>query len=705
MTPRPTAGPEAGEAAAGCRMSRDLELEGEIAADYIEGLLDVADLDGDIDMDVEGDRAVVSVVGATLDELVGRRGEVLEALQELTRLAVHRQTGNRTRIMLDVGGYRQRRRAELAEAGQDAADEVQAHRRSRRSCGPMNPFERKIVHDAVAAAGPAQRVRGRGARPPRGRPAGRAESRSPRPEPPARRRTVVAPVRRAVSCRPAPAAVFGPALPQAERYAALLAGPGVERGLIGPAEAERIWDRHLLNCAAVAELIPRPCTLVDLGSGAGLPGIVLAMLLPDGRVSLLEPMARRVDFLEECVSGCSAWRMPRCCAAGPRTWPASSRPTSSPPAPSPRWTSWPAWRSAWPGPGGRVLAIKGAGSSAGTGAGPSPCSARLRARDAAVVHAGSGRVSPPPAVIRLTAGPDGGGRRTARPGSGQAVRRVSEDARDTRRSRNVTPAAQGLGWPGQPDQEGAGPDEPAASGGPGPRLDPTAAPGNRRARPGHGPGARSACPDRTGPAAPGGPEGLGWPAGQVPRRIGRHHRDDTRPPAAPRPRSASAASGPGATGPVEGESEAITPAAAGARTRRSPARPAPRWPPGGTGPGRGRRPAGSSRSPTRRAASARPPRPSTWPPAWPCMARGSWSSTWTRRATRRPRWTSTITPGSRRSTTCWSTGSRWLGVVRPVAGFPHLYCAPATIDLAGAEIELVPLVARESRLARALAGL
>src|SRR5947209_2534586 len=87
----------------------DLEAESEIAADYIEGLLDVADLDGDIDMDVEGDRALVSVVGATLQELVGPRGEVLEALQELTRLAVHRQTGARTRIMLDVGGYRARR--------------------------------------------------------------------------------------------------------------------------------------------------------------------------------------------------------------------------------------------------------------------------------------------------------------------------------------------------------------------------------------------------------------------------------------------------------------------------------------------------------------------------------------------------------------------------------------------------------------------
>jgi spoIIIJ-associated protein len=130
----------------------ELELEGEVAADYIEGLLDVADLDGDIDMDVEGDRAVVSVVGATLSELIGRRGEVLEALQELTRLAVHQHTGSRTRMMLDVGGYRQRRRAELAEAGQDAAEEVRRTGQPKK-LWPMNPFERKVVHDAVAAAG------------------------------------------------------------------------------------------------------------------------------------------------------------------------------------------------------------------------------------------------------------------------------------------------------------------------------------------------------------------------------------------------------------------------------------------------------------------------------------------------------------------------------------------------------------------------
>ena len=132
--------------------ARDLELEGDIAADYIEGLLDIADLDGDIDMDVEGDRAVVSVVGATLDELVGDDGEVLEALQELTRLAVHRQTGNRARLMLDIGGYRAQRRAELAEYGRKIAEEV-GRTGEPRSLEAMSPFERKIVHDAVAAAG------------------------------------------------------------------------------------------------------------------------------------------------------------------------------------------------------------------------------------------------------------------------------------------------------------------------------------------------------------------------------------------------------------------------------------------------------------------------------------------------------------------------------------------------------------------------
>lgn len=131
---------------------QSLEQEGEIAADYVEGFLDVIDYDGDIDMDVEGERAIVSVLGISGKELVGRRGEVLEALQELTRLAVQQKTGARSRLMLDIGGYRARRRAELAELGRDATEQV---RRSgeEKSFEPMTPFERKIIHDAAAAAG------------------------------------------------------------------------------------------------------------------------------------------------------------------------------------------------------------------------------------------------------------------------------------------------------------------------------------------------------------------------------------------------------------------------------------------------------------------------------------------------------------------------------------------------------------------------
>ncbi|HSK27720.1 MAG TPA: R3H domain-containing nucleic acid-binding protein [Jiangellales bacterium] len=129
-----------------------LEIEGEVAADYLEALLDIADLDGDIDMDVEGDRAVVSIVGDDLDSLVGEDGAVLEALQELTRLAVLRETGERSRLMLDIGGFRARRRQELAELARTTADGVRSTGQPVR-LEPMSPFERKVVHDAVAAAG------------------------------------------------------------------------------------------------------------------------------------------------------------------------------------------------------------------------------------------------------------------------------------------------------------------------------------------------------------------------------------------------------------------------------------------------------------------------------------------------------------------------------------------------------------------------
>jgi spoIIIJ-associated protein len=129
-----------------------LEREGDIAADYLEELLEIADLDGDLDMDVEGDRATVSIVGADLPQLVGRDGEVLEALQELTRLAVYRETGERSRLMLDVSGHRADRRTSLEKL---AAEVVARVRESgeRESLVPMSPFERKVVHDVVAAAG------------------------------------------------------------------------------------------------------------------------------------------------------------------------------------------------------------------------------------------------------------------------------------------------------------------------------------------------------------------------------------------------------------------------------------------------------------------------------------------------------------------------------------------------------------------------
>ncbi|MGI5427066.1 protein jag [Streptomyces sp. CA-179760] len=142
-------------AAEGADTLSRLEQEGEIAADYLEGLLDIADLDGDIDMDVEADRASVSIIsdsGRDLQKLVGRDGEVLEALQELTRLAVHRETGDRSRLMLDIAGYRAQKRSELSELGAKAAAEAKSSGEAVKM-QPMTPFERKVVHDAVKAAG------------------------------------------------------------------------------------------------------------------------------------------------------------------------------------------------------------------------------------------------------------------------------------------------------------------------------------------------------------------------------------------------------------------------------------------------------------------------------------------------------------------------------------------------------------------------
>lgn len=133
-------------------LAKKLEKEGDIAADFLEGLLDIADLDGDIDMDVDGDRAAVSIVGGDLKHLVGSEGDVLEALQELTRLAVYRETGERSRLMLDVDGYRAARREQLVRIAEEAIEQVRVSGEAV-PLDPMSPFERKVVHDTVADAG------------------------------------------------------------------------------------------------------------------------------------------------------------------------------------------------------------------------------------------------------------------------------------------------------------------------------------------------------------------------------------------------------------------------------------------------------------------------------------------------------------------------------------------------------------------------
>jgi spoIIIJ-associated protein len=128
-----------------------LEIEAEVAADYLEELLDIADLDGDIDTYIEGDRAHVSIVSDS-HVLVGTQGEVLDALQELTRLAVMTETGERSRLMLDIAGYRDERRKELIALAANAVGEAKESHEPV-PLAPMNPFERKVIHDAVAAAG------------------------------------------------------------------------------------------------------------------------------------------------------------------------------------------------------------------------------------------------------------------------------------------------------------------------------------------------------------------------------------------------------------------------------------------------------------------------------------------------------------------------------------------------------------------------
>jgi 16S rRNA (guanine527-N7)-methyltransferase len=188
----------------------------------------------------------------------------------------------------------------------------------------------------------------------------------------------------------------------AEHYMRLLAGPAVARGLIGPREVPRLWDRHLLNSAAVAELVPPRSSLVDLGSGAGLPGIVLALLRPDLTVTLLEPMLRRVTFLSECVQALGLENTQVCRGRAEEFAGRMSADvvTARAVAPLDRLA---ALALGLVRPGGIVLAIKGAGAEQEVAAARRGL-ARLGVRDVDVVRAGSGRVNPAATVVRLTAG-------------------------------------------------------------------------------------------------------------------------------------------------------------------------------------------------------------------------------------------------------------------------------------------------------------
>ncbi len=201
------------------------------------------------------------------------------------------------------------------------------------------------------------------------------------------------------------AQVFGPALPLATRFAALLATDGVQRGLLGPREVPRLWDRHLLNCAVVAELVPADTEVVDVGSGAGLPGIVIAMLCPSVRMILLEPMLRRTIFLEECIAALElanvTVRRGRAedLAGAVRADVATSRAV----APLDRLVPLSAGLVR---PGGTILAIKGRDAEAELEQ-AAPVLRRLGVRSADVVKVGQGIVEPPATVVRIRTGETG----------------------------------------------------------------------------------------------------------------------------------------------------------------------------------------------------------------------------------------------------------------------------------------------------------
>jgi 16S rRNA (guanine527-N7)-methyltransferase len=240
---------------------------------------------------------------------------------------------------------------------------------------------------------------------------------------------------------PAAAALFGPALPAAVRYAALLAGPGVERGLIGPAEAARIWDRHLLNCAVVAELVPGSGLIADLGSGAGLPGIVLALLRPGCDVLLVEATTRRAAFLTECLAelGLARVQVLRGRAEDLTREVSADVVTARAVAPLGKLAGWAVGLCR---PGGTVLAIKGAGARDEVDR-ARPELSRLGVTDLEVLQVGSDEVDPPATVVRFRAParrPPGTGRSSG--AQARSASRLAGSRRDRRRGGQRPP---GLG--------------------------------------------------------------------------------------------------------------------------------------------------------------------------------------------------------------------------------------------------------------------
>lgn len=194
--------------------------------------------------------------------------------------------------------------------------------------------------------------------------------------------------------------VFGDAAEKAERYAELLAGPGVERGLIGPNEVPRLWERHLLNCAAVADVVPSGATVCDLGSGAGLPGIPLAIRRPDLQLTLLEPLLRRTRFLEEVVD---ALALPNVRVRRGRAEELAGSAlfdvvTSRAVAPLERLARWslPLTRG-----GGLVLAMKGS-SAPDEVAAARGVLRRLQGREVRILSVGGGLLGPPVTVVAVT---------------------------------------------------------------------------------------------------------------------------------------------------------------------------------------------------------------------------------------------------------------------------------------------------------------